>query len=425
MNRYALFLAGCGIALLSGCGSGGIVFNGERQIDQFPVRKTPIIHFNLPSETDPVTGNYDLKWDSLPMVASAFSVLPFPGHDWWAMDMFSPNPGVGGGICSDNPTCRTPAEVPDWQFTHDIYKTPGPGWPNPNVTTSVANPANRFIAAWVLSLQNQWFLREPDGSSRVAATPGDPPVHYEALGFASMAISIHEIGVTTLPPQPLNDYTPALLGNPAIAPQQEVGDPATVGANNVARISVPVNNLVSFGYNGVGAPQGLLAAGWREFPAENTKIETVVSAFPGTNGAMNLVNVPVPDYFGGGGPISCGGGIFQKRFSDGWQQTTGGTSSTVNINDGLVYSYYLAAVANHVIGYGLGLIDSSFALPGVVDNEENIMNISVIFDLTAFIAAGKKFQFVSEDLLRMQDVVNGTFNDPGPKSTLPGKDRRN
>jgi hypothetical protein len=48
------------------------------------------------------------------------------------------------------------------------------------------------------------------------------------------------------------------------------------------------------------------------------------------------------------------------------------------------------------------------------------MNLSVILDMTAFIAAGKEFNFVVEDLLRMQDTVNGDFNNPGPKSTLPG-----
>ena len=51
------------------------------------------------------------------------------------------------------------------------------------------------------------------------------------------------------------------------------------------------------------------------------------------------------------------------------------------------------------------------------------MNISVIFDMTAFIASGKEFQFVVEDLLRMQDTVNGDWMNPGPQSTLPGSDR--
>ena len=56
------------------------------------------------------------------------------------------------------------------------------------------------------------------------------------------------------------------------------------------------------------------------------------------------------------------------------------------------------------------------------------MNISVIFDLSDFIAAGKQFQFVTEDCLRMQDVVSNDpvtnqpygYANPGPNSTLPG-----
>jgi hypothetical protein len=133
--------------------------------------------------------------------------------------------------------------------------------------------------------------------------------------------------------------------------------------------------------------------------------------------------VPAPPYFAGGGQILAGGGVYHKRYSDNWQQTTSGQNSLIDIDDGVQYSYYLACVGNHLIGYGIGMIDSAFALPGVINNQEDIMNQSVVLDMTAFIAAGKEFNFVVEDLLRMQDVVNGDFNNPGPLSTLPGKHR--
>jgi len=405
MKRIAGIFAAGTLALLAGCGSDGIVFNGQKQVEQFPVRKTPIVHYNLPSEvTDPITGVTSLDVTTLPTVPTAFTELPQPGNDRWAMNML--------GACSDNPTCRTPTEVPDWPYTHDGYKTPGAGWPHPSVNTTV-QPANIYLAAWVLSLQNQWFLRGADGSALVPVVAGDPPVRYESLEFSSMAISIHEVAAAS-------GFSPLLAANPPAAAQQEVGDPLTVGANNVQRIAVPVNNVMSYGFDGNGAPSGLLAAGWRESPAQNIKIETDLSSQPGANGFIRLVGVPVPDYFGGGGPIDCGGGVYMKRFVDNWVQTTSGTASTINVNDGVTYSYYLAAVGNHIIGYGVGLIDSAFALPGVVNNQEDLMNISVIFDMTAFIAAGKKFQFVAEDLLRMQDTVNGTFAAPGILSTLPG-----
>ncbi len=404
-----LFAAGT-LTLLAGCGSDGIVFNGQKQVEQFPVRKTPIVHYNLPSEVpDAITGLLAVDVTLLPTDPSAatFPQRTSPGHDLWAMNMF--------GACSDNPTCRTPAEVPDWPYTHDSYKTPGAGWPHPSINTAPPNPpANVYLGAWVLSLQNQWFLRDVNGSPLSSVIPTEPPVRYESLSFSSMAISIHEVSAAT-------GYTPLLGASPPSAPQQEVGDPLTVGANNVQRIAVPVNNVMSYGFNGNGAPAGLLAAGWREAPAQNISIETDLSSFPGSDVYIRLVGVPVPDYFGGGGPIDCGGGVYMQRFVDNWVQTTSGTASTINVNDGIQYSYYLAAVGNHIIGYGVGLIDSAFALPGVVNNQEDLMNISVIFDMTAFIAAGKKFQFVAEDLLRMQDTVNGTFTTPGPLSTLPGK----
>jgi hypothetical protein len=409
MKRITGFLAAGTLAFLAGCGSDGIVFNGQKQVEQFPVRKTPIVHYYLPSEvTDPITGVTSLDVSTLPTDPTVFVEKTPPGFDLWAMNML--------GSCSDNPTCRTPQEVPDWPYTHDGYKTPGAGWPHPSVSTQT-QAANIYIAAWVLSLQNQWFLRDPNGNDLVPVVAGDPPVRYESVNFRSMLISIHEQA------QASSGFTPLLQAQPPSAPQQEVGDPLTVGPNGVQRIAVPVNNIMSYGFNGNGAPAGLLAAGWREPPAQNKSIETDLSSSPGGNGYLRLVGVPVPDYFGGGGPIDCGGGVYMKRFVDNWVQTTSGTASTINVNDGVTYSYYLAAVGNHIIGYGVGLIDSAFALPGVVNNQEDLMNISVIFDMTAFIAAGKKFQFVVEDLLRMQDTVNGTFTNPGPLSTLPGVGR--
>ena len=408
MKRVALLLAGGIVGLLAGCGSDGIVFNGVQQVEQFPVRKTPIVHYNLPSEViDPVTGDASVDVTTFLNITSAsFIEQSSPGHDLWAMNMF-----VG---CTDNPTCSTPAPIPDWIYTHDIYKTPGGGWPDPAVHQAPfpqpAPAANTYIAAWTLSIQNQWFLRDVDGSALTAAVPGNPPVTYESVQFSSMAISIHEVAQAASP------FSPLTQQNPAVFDQQEttVNNPPGTGANGVVRVNPPVNNLLEWQYNGVGAPQGLLAASWRESPSENRHIETSFGVLQGC---------PVPDYFGGGGPIDTGGGVYMQRFSDNWQQTTGGTGSTISPDDGVIYSYYLAIIGNHLIGYGVGLVDSAFALPGVINNQEDIMNISVVFDMTAFIAAGKEFNFVVEDLLRMQDTVNGDFANPGPLSTLPGTDR--
>ncbi|MCA8913132.1 MAG: hypothetical protein KDB82_15635 [Planctomycetes bacterium] len=391
------------------------MFNGVKQVEQFPVRKTPIVHYNLPSEViDPVTGDASIDVNTFTgLLWNAFPELPAPGNDLWAMNMFNG--------CTDNPTCPTPAPVPDWHYTHDIYKSPGGGWPDPSVTTAAAPPpgppttsgpeAYEFIATWTLSLQNQWFLRDVNGAVLTAAVPGNAPVQYESVEFASMPISIHEVSAITVYP-----VSPLLSASPPVAAQQETtaNTPPGTGSNNIVRVNPPMHNILEWQYDGVGAPAGLLAAAWHESPAENTHIETNIGTLQG---------VPVPDYFGGGGPIDAGGGVYMKRFSDNWQQTTAGTGSTISIDDGVTYSYYLAAIGNHLIGYGVGLVDSAFALPGVVNNQEDLMNISVIFDMTAFIASGKEFQFVVEDLLRMQDTVNGDWMNPGPQSTLPGSDR--
>ncbi|MCC6464900.1 MAG: hypothetical protein IT463_06115 [Planctomycetes bacterium] len=420
MKRARTILAAGTLVFLAGCSSDGIVFNGQQQVDQFPIRKTPITHYKLPIENiNPVTGVAEIdftQWTSYSggagLMYTHFPERTSPGHDLWAMIML--------GSCSDNPTCRTPSEVKDWPYTHDTYKAPGASWPQgPGRTLNKGTTAsNLFLAGWVLSFQNQWFLRGIDGAALTAALPTDPPVRYESVEFASMAISIHETSAATG-----TYFSPLLSQTPPVSPQQEVGDPTTTGANGVLRIQVPANNAVSYGYNGNGAPAGLMAAGWREPPAQNLNIEYDLSTVLASSSAITLQGVPVPDYFGGGGPINAGGGVYMKRFSDNWQQTTSGQASTVSIDDGVLYSYYMAAIGNHVIGYGLGLMDSSFALPGVVNDQESIMNISVVFDMTAFIAAGKNFQFVVEDLLRMQDTVSGTWQAPGPNSTLPGKGR--
>ncbi|CAG0992013.1 hypothetical protein PLCT2_02525 [Planctomycetaceae bacterium] len=393
MKRVIMMAAASSMLLLAGCNADGLEFNGAQQVEQFPVRKIPVVHYQLPSEV-PGPGGAGFVVDEQTMINLTGATFVEQGpasYDLWGMVMSS-------GGCTDNPTCSTPAPIPDWNnYTHDVYKTPGPGWKGQAV-----------IEAYCLSFQNQWFLRAVDGQKIVPAVAGQAPVKYEGYDFDSLAISIHEVA------QAVSPFSQTLGFTPAYAAQQEIGDPATVDANNVPRVQTPVNNVVQFQFYGVGAPSGLQAAGWREKPAENTHIET---------NAGQLQKVPVPDYFGGGGGIDAGGGVYMGRFSDMWQLVTSGPNAKVNSEDTVTYSYYLAAIGVHVIGYGVGLVDSSFALPGVVNNQEDMMNLAVVFDLSAFVAAGKQFQFVVEDVLRMQDVLNGTFSAPGPKSTLPGPGR--
>ena len=393
MKRVIMMAAASSMLLLAGCNADGLEFNGAQQVEQFPVRKTPVVHYQLPSEVPAAGGaGYVIDEQTMINLTGATFVEQGPaGFDLWGMVMSS-------GGCTDNPTCNTPAPNPDWNnYTHDVYKTPGPGWKGQAV-----------IEAYTLSFQNQWFLRGLDGQALVPAVAGQAPVKYEGYDFASLPISIHEVA------QAVSPFSQTLGFTPAYVAQQEIGDPATVDANNVPRVQTPVNNVVQYQFNGVGAPSGLQAAAWHEKPAENTHIET---------NASQMQRCPVPDYFGGGGGIDTGGGVYMGRYSDMWQLVTSGPNAKVNSEDNVLYSYYLAAIGVHLVGYGVGLIDSSFALPGVVNNQEDMMNLAVVFDLSAFVAAGKQFQFVAEDLLRMQDVVNGTFSAPGPKSTLPGPGR--
>ena len=390
----ALVLGGVVLAL-AGCGSGGIVFNGVGQAEQYPIRKVPITHYNLPSEMfDPQSLEPSLDETTMISVTAGTFIQRPIGHDMWGMDML-------GGVLTDNP--GVPQGIPDWVWQVSILHPVSGAW------------KDFKVAPYTLSFQNQWFLRDVTGAPFVSAVPGEAPITYENLGYSSMPISIYDWAtVGGLAVQPSWNLAINAFTSPV---QQEIEpDPNfnTFDSRNIPRVHLPVTNFVYWGYNGAGAPEGLLAMGWQEKPALNEMIEA-------NFGVMN--GPPVPEYFGGGGTVSGGGGVYCGDYGESWEQTTNGNSSLVSYNDTMTYSYFMAAIGNHVIGYGLGLIDSSFAIPGVINSEENIMNLSVIFDLSAFIAAGKHFQFVPEDLIRMQDIIDGDFLNPGPDSTLPGYKR--
>ncbi len=426
MTRVAPFFAAGTFALLLGCSSDGIVFNGQAQVQQYPIRTTPVVHYNLPSEIiDPITGDASLDFTFFQNLTSAsFTELASPGHDLWAHTLDSYH-------CSDNPSpCRNPmTEVPDWPYMFDggyqaaglsgVTWPPGGSWPHPQMATG-GGGSGPIIAAWTLAMMNQWYLRDVDGAALASPLPNTPPVTIESVGFASMAISIHEHAAAG------SGYSPQLSNSPPSAVQQETGNPATQGANGKARVMPPINNAVCWGYNGVSAPAGLLGMAWREAPAQNIHIETNTQTAGGGSPAGNTVvvmqNVPVPDYFGGGGPVNGGGGVFSVRYIDQWWQTTDGNSNVAK-DDGLTFCYYFATIGCHLMGYGVGLVDSSFASGGVQNGQEDIMSLSVILDMTGFIAAEREFQIVTEDLQRMQDVVNGDWMTPGQLSTLPGSDR--
>jgi hypothetical protein len=421
MKRVAVMFAVGTFALLLGCSSDGIEFNGQADVQQFPVRTTPIQHYQLPSEIiDQVSNDASLDASFYTAIDdTTFNELGV-GYDLWGMVMTSYQ-------CADNPTCRTLGEVPDWQYmfnggyaaaglSGNIVWPPGGAWPHPLI--QVGGTSDHMIAGWIMSVMNQWYLRGVDGTDLPQGPQGQAPVQIESLEFSSMKISIHEVAAGA------SGFSPLLNNVPPAGAQQETGDPGT-GANGKPRVQPPINNVISWTYGGdTLAPVGLLGMGWHEEWAVNRHIETNVSAIGNTVVIMN--GVPVPDYFGGGSvpsTTSGGGGVFTKRYIDAWWQTTDG-NPVVPIDNGLVFSYYAAVIGCHVSGYGIGLVDSAFASPGVLNDQEDIMVQSAVLDMTAFIAAEKEFQFVTEDLQRMQDVVNGDWSAPGPLSTLPGTHRK-
>jgi hypothetical protein len=415
MNRVVLLFAVGTLAIVAGCSADGIIFNGEGQIEQFPIRSTPVVHYNLPSEVfDPGRNRMVLDINSFDGIAVGTFIERSPGYDLWPQffTTFS---------CSDNPTCGTPAPVADFPFSMavTIPGENGPIWPpsgdfpHPSITTSTT-PASVFIAAWTLSLMNQWFLRDVNGSALQPPFPGAAPVTYESVRFGSMPISIHEAAAANV------GYSSTFQDSPPRSLHQETGDPNTFGANGHRRVQTPLSNGITWAYEGGGAPPSIAGLGWREAPAQNTHIEVNTSTpGPGGNGMLMMANVPAP----GGGSLNFGGGVYTIRYVILWAQITDG-NSVIQTNDGMTFSYYLGAIGCQLMGYGLGLRAHSGFTAGAFDKQDDIMNQSIMQDMSFLLAPGHQLQFVVEDLLRMQDVSGGDWQSPGPNSTLPGSDRQ-
>jgi len=419
MKPVVLLFALGTVAFLAAC-SGGVEFNGAGQIQQFPVRTTPVVHYNLPVESfNATSGKMEVDIDKLldhngsPIVLGDFNELASPGHDLWPQILVSQS-------CSDNPTCPTPNPMPDYivAMGSGVNGPFGQIWPptgtfpHPSVDTTQI-PSVMWIAAWILSFMNQWFLRDADGAELPQGPGGTAPVSYESVQFRSMPISIHELGAAN------TGFSPTFQENPPRVLHQETGDPNTFGANGNRRVQTPLSNANGFAFQG-SAPVSITAMGWKEPPAQNIHIEVNTSTpEPGGVGMMTMTNVPVP----GGGTFNAGGGIYTMRYVNIWALVTAG-NTVIPTDDGIKFAYYLAAISCHLVGYGVGLRGHAGFTAGAPTGQEDMMNQSLAQDMSFIIAPGHQLQFVVEDLLRMQDTVNGDWQDPGPNSTLPGRDRQ-
>ena len=51
MKRVIMMAAASSMLLLAGCNADGLEFNGAQQVEQFPVRKIPVVHYQPVSYT--------------------------------------------------------------------------------------------------------------------------------------------------------------------------------------------------------------------------------------------------------------------------------------------------------------------------------------------------------------------------------------
>ncbi len=372
MKRLAFIIFTGTFFVLSGCGDDGVIIGNPGGPT---VRTTPIPHYVLPS--DSAAGFVDAT-----LITGTPGELG-AGNDLWAL-------WFDEGTSTDNASVAVPP-LTDWEEALTTDLTPGAAWPGPG-TAGVPPTPRSNVARWTLSVVNQHFFRDVDGSA-LAGT-----ITYEGLDFTSHPISIvDEIGQGTA------GFVAG--GSPyGIGEQNELIDAAATvgtGSNNYTQINISTSNIVNFAYDGgTGNPGGsILGVCFVEAFGQNSHIESNVG---------RVTTVPNP--IAAGAPITnTDAGILVKRFVGRWLQVTAANAG-IDQDDGALFAYYMAAVAAHVIGNGVGLANSTFALPiGTVSNQDDIMNRNVVLDMSALIVAGKQFQFVSTDHFRMKTTLPGQF----------------
>ena len=115
MKRVIMMAAASSMLLLAGCNADGLEFNGAQQVEQFPVRKIPVVHYQLPSEVPGVGGaGFVVDEQTMINLTGATFVEQGPAsYGLWGLVMSS-------GGCTENPTCSTLNTIPDWHdYTHD------------------------------------------------------------------------------------------------------------------------------------------------------------------------------------------------------------------------------------------------------------------------------------------------------------------
>lgn len=361
MKLLALTVFTGTFCLLSGCGSDGVVIGSSSGPG---VRTTPITHYALPS--DDAAGFVDTA-----LITGTPSELG-AGNDLWAL-WFDEGESLDNGSGTN-----------DWEEALTTVLSPGGTW-----------PGQALVQTWTLSIANQHFFRDVDGSA-LAGT-----ITYEGNSYTSHPVSIVDEGAQATAGF-VQDF--AAAGSMYLAGEQNeiISGTATIGTgvNGYTQVQGPISNIVNFAYDGgTGSPGGsVLGVCFVESFGQNTHIESNV-------GLVSSVPNPIS---GSAAITGTEGGILMKRFVDRWKLVAAGNAA-IPVDDGSLFSYYLAAVTAHVIGNGVGLSNSTFSLPiGVVSDQDDIMNRRVILDMSALIAAGKQFQFVSSD----HTVLNTTL--PGP-----------
>ncbi len=359
-------------SLLAGC-SGGLEFNGDGQATSIQPRATPVQHFPLPIETfDPQTQLYVV--DTTVVANGRATASPQVAQPSWSEPATIPMP-------------VDPAVFPTKTST-DIWRTSGSENrdftpPAPTLIDEIDAWGGGTTRAGSMSMVTQWLLQQVDGQVRT-----DTPIDYDSTTFQSVAISI--VGGTPTPPPAPGDQGSAQQSpiDAGVGPKPlPINSPAVIGSNNehytnaaVATMTPPTANEVEYAFSfhltaNYEAPPGLFFGKWIEADQENLFIES---------NRLFMSEAPLPFFYAADATTRVLGGIYIDRSAQD--------------------PYYVGVLLGHIVGVGVGLPQLAFIRPGISNGEEDLMNVNVEVDQLFFRTSGRRFQYVSEGLARMQNT---------------------
>ena len=397
VRRIAGVLGVVAAGVMAGCGSGGIAFNGDGEVQRILPRTLPLLHFPLPCESFDVV---DQLWqlDSDVQLNGRDTKSPpgeaAPYYDW-------AEPVTEAMADYLWPELFQPRDDTDVWFTQGT----GNRDPQPSPIDEGQYLGDERVRGAAMSYVAQWLMQTVDGQVRT-----DSPLLYDTQEYESIAISQDaDEDPNTTPPHDstilaTSNVSETQLPNPvdpriALFDHLQEGDVIETG--NINALYTPVTmpgtcNDIEWAA-GYYCPSSVLFGKYMEVKQENLFIEC--------NGVGTLTEAPTNAYFTPSGRLSLPGGIYVDRLLQGFEISYPNALQS-SITGVYATGYYAGGIQGHIIGVGVGVPQVAFVRPGVNNGEEDIMNVNIETDQVYYCYGNRRLQYTSDSLLIMQNVQN-------------------